>query len=111
MAAYAPGDIVTVQWCLDHNGDHGGVFSYGICQEQDIVDKLLDPSHVPTEAEKAAAEFCFEAGLLPCTDVQGQTCEYSPDCSEGLFVHYLLVLLEGFLRLVPPFGNLCAFLY
>jgi hypothetical protein len=86
VATYAPGDIVTVKWCLDHNGDHGGMFGYRICQDQDIVDKLLDPSHIPSEDEKAAAESCFEDGLLPCTDVEGQICEYSPDCSEGLYI-------------------------
>jgi len=83
VATYKPGDIVSVQWCVDNNGDHGGMFTYRICQNQGLVNKLLDPNYLPTEAEKQAAEDCFEAGTLPCTDVSGQTCEYSPDCTQG----------------------------
>ncbi|CAG8933571.1 unnamed protein product [Penicillium salamii] len=59
------------------------MFSFRICQQQDIVDKFLDPDYLPTNAEKQEAEDCFEAGLLPCTDVDGQVCDYSPDCPEG----------------------------
>lgn len=72
-----------MEWCVDHNGDHGGMFSYRICQNQTLVDKFLTPGYLPTEAEKQAAEDCFEAGTLSCTDVSGQDCGYSPDCSEG----------------------------
>ena len=75
--------MVDVQWCLDANGDHGGMFSYRICQNQAIVDKLLTPGYLPTEAEKQAAEDCFEAGELKCTDVPGQTCGYNSDCQQG----------------------------
>lgn len=81
VATYSPGQTIDVQWCVDHNGDHGGMFSYRLCQDQRIVDLLLDASRIPTEAEKQEAEDCFEAGLLPCTDVSGQACGYSPDCS------------------------------
>lgn len=35
---------------------------------------------MPSEAEKQAAQDCFTAGILPCTDVDGQACDYSPDC-------------------------------
>ncbi|KAL2104792.1 hypothetical protein VUR80DRAFT_9633 [Thermomyces stellatus] len=83
VATYAPGEVVEVEWCVDHNGDHGGMFSYRICQDQDIVDKFLDPNYEPTEEEKQAAEDCFQEGLLSCTDVDGQECGYSPDCNEG----------------------------
>lgn len=83
VATYKPGDVVEVQWCLDHNGDHGGMFSYRICQDQNLVNKFLDPNYLPTDAEKQAAEYCFEAGTLPCTDVGGQICDYSPDCTSG----------------------------
>ncbi|OTA54677.1 carbohydrate-binding module family 20 protein [Hypoxylon sp. EC38] len=83
VATYSPGQTVEVQWCVDHNGDHGGMFTYRICQDQSIVDKFLDPSYLPTDEEKQAAEDCFEAGLLPCTDVDGQTCGYNPDCTQG----------------------------
>ncbi|KAI0379111.1 carbohydrate-binding module family 20 protein [Hypomontagnella monticulosa] len=83
VATYSPGQVVTVEWCVDHNGDHGGMFAYRICEDQELVNKFLDPNYLPTEAEKQAAEDCFEAGILPCTDVSGQTCGYNPDCTEG----------------------------
>lgn len=68
---------------VDNNGDHGGMFTYRICQDQTLVDKFLTPGYLPTEAEKQAAEDCFTAGTLPCTDVNGQSCDYNPDCSPG----------------------------
>jgi len=68
---------------VDHNGDHGGMFSYRICQDQTLVDKFLTPGYLPTDAEKQAAENCFIAGTLDCTDVSGQTCGYSADCTQG----------------------------
>ncbi|KAK6510313.1 hypothetical protein TWF481_005029 [Arthrobotrys musiformis] len=83
VATYKAGDVIDVQWCVDNNGDHGGMFSYRICQDQALVDKFLDPNYLPTEAEKQAAEDCFEAGILPCTDVSGQSCGYNADCQSG----------------------------
>ncbi|KAH7359781.1 starch binding domain-containing protein [Pyrenochaeta sp. MPI-SDFR-AT-0127] len=83
VITYAGGSTVDVQWCVDNNGDHGGMFSYRICQDQALVDKFLTPGYLPTEAEKQAAEDCFEAGLLKCTDVAGQTCGFNPDCTSG----------------------------
>ncbi|KFY53439.1 hypothetical protein V496_07594 [Pseudogymnoascus sp. VKM F-4515 (FW-2607)] len=83
VVTYTAGDVVEVQWCVDHNGDHGGMFSYRICEDQDLVDKLLTPGYLPTNAEKQAAEDCFQAGTLDCTEVDGQTCGYNPDCSAG----------------------------
>ncbi|KAI6297185.1 hypothetical protein MCOR29_011185 [Pyricularia oryzae] len=83
VVTYKGGDVVDVQWCVDNNGDHGGMFTYRICQDQALVDKLLTPGYLPSEAEKQAAENCFRAGTLPCTDVNGQSCGYSPDCSPG----------------------------
>lgn len=83
VVTYKGGDVVDVQWCVDNNGDHGGMFTYRICQDQALVDKLLTPGYLPSEAEKQAAEDCFRAGTLPCTDVSGQSCGYSPDCSPG----------------------------
>ncbi|KAF1930170.1 carbohydrate-binding module family 20 protein [Didymella exigua CBS 183.55] len=80
---YKGGDVVDVQWCLDNNGDHGGMFSYRICQDQALVDKLITPGYLPTDAEKQAAENCFEKGTLPCTDVSGQSCGYNADCQQG----------------------------
>ncbi|KFY79000.1 hypothetical protein V499_01950 [Pseudogymnoascus sp. VKM F-103] len=83
VVTYNAGDIVEVQWCVDNNGDHGGMFSYRICEDQALVDKLLTPGYLPTNAEKQAAEDCFQAGTLDCTDVSGQSCGYNPDCSPG----------------------------
>jgi|TARA_R110002003_G_scaffold822_2_gene21638 hypothetical protein len=59
------------------------MFTYRICQDQALVDKLLTPGYLPTDAEKQSAEDCFEAGTLKCTDVSGQTCDYNADCQEG----------------------------
>ncbi|RAL16627.1 uncharacterized protein BO97DRAFT_383305 [Aspergillus homomorphus CBS 101889] len=83
VATYAAGDTIDVQWCVDHNGDHGGMFTYGICTNQTLVDLFLDPNYLPTNDEKQAAEDCFLAGELKCTDVTGQTCGYNPDCPAG----------------------------
>ncbi|KAF3920397.1 Glucoamylase [Dactylellina cionopaga] len=83
VVTYTAGDVIDVQWCVDNNGDHGGMFSYRICQDQDLVNKFLDPNYLPTDAEKQAAEDCFDAGILSCTNVSGQTCDYSPDCQAG----------------------------
>jgi len=65
VVTYTGGQTVDVQWCVDNNGDHGGMFSYRI------------------DAEKQAAEDCFQRGTLKCTDVSGQACDYSPDCTSG----------------------------
>ncbi|KAH7084381.1 starch binding domain-containing protein [Paraphoma chrysanthemicola] len=83
VITYNAGDTVDVQWCVDNNGDHGGMFAYRICQNQALVDKLLTPGYLPTDAEKQAAEDCFEAGTLKCTDVNGQSCGFNPDCQQG----------------------------
>lgn len=83
VVTYTAGSTVSVEWCVDHNGDHGGMFAYRICQDQAIVDKLRAPGYVPTVEEKQAAEDCFEAGTLSCTDVAGQSCAYSGDCTPG----------------------------
>ncbi|KAI0199340.1 hypothetical protein F4808DRAFT_215002 [Astrocystis sublimbata] len=79
---FAPGDIVDVVWCVDNNGDHGGMFTYRLCNDQSIVDKFLDPDNEPTEEDKQAAEECFQEGILDCNDVDGQTCDYSADCGD-----------------------------
>ncbi|KAJ3299026.1 hypothetical protein HK104_010041 [Borealophlyctis nickersoniae] len=83
LVTYTAGQEVTVQWCVDNNGDHGGMFSYRICQDQAIVNKLLTPGYMPTEAEKQAAEDCFQRGTLKCTEVNGQSCDFNADCQPG----------------------------
>lgn len=57
------------------------MFTYGICQNQTLVDLFLTPGYLPTTEEKQAAEDCFLDGELKCTDVSGQTCGYNPDCT------------------------------
>ncbi|OGE49561.1 hypothetical protein PENARI_c020G01612 [Penicillium arizonense] len=81
VATYTANDIVEVQWCVDNNGDHGGMFTYGVCQNQTLVDLFLTPGYLPTTEEKQAAEDCFLDGELKCTDVDGQSCGYNPDCT------------------------------
>jgi hypothetical protein len=83
VVTYTSGQTVDVQWCVDANGDHGGAFSFRLCQNQTLVDKFLTAGYIPTDAEKQAAEDCFTAGTLPCTDVTGQDCEYPADCTSG----------------------------
>ncbi|KAK4224383.1 hypothetical protein QBC38DRAFT_514958 [Podospora fimiseda] len=80
---FQPGQVIDVEWCVDHNGDHGGMFTYRLCQNQTLVDKFLTPGYIPTSDEKQQAEDCFEAGTLKCTDVSGQNCGFNPDCSPG----------------------------
>jgi len=83
IQTFRQGEVIDVQWCVDNNGDHGGMFSYRICQDQALVDKFLDPNYLPTVEEKQAAEDCFQRGILACTDVDGQTCNYNADCQPG----------------------------
>jgi hypothetical protein len=83
VQTYKAGQTYSVQWCVDHNGDHGGMFSYRLCQDQNLVNKFLDPNYLPTVEEKQQAEDCFQKGILPCTDVSGQVCDYSQDCQPG----------------------------
>ncbi|KAL2824276.1 hypothetical protein BDW59DRAFT_180352 [Aspergillus cavernicola] len=83
VVTYTAGDVATVEWCVDNNGDHGGMFTYGICQNQTLVDLFLTEGYLPTDDEKQAAEDCFLEGQLTCGEVDGQECIYSPDCSEG----------------------------
>ena len=59
------------------------MFSYRICQDQNLVNKFLTAGYLPTVEEKQQAEECFQKGLLACGDVDGQNCPYSADCSPG----------------------------
>ncbi|KAF2742820.1 carbohydrate-binding module family 20 protein [Sporormia fimetaria CBS 119925] len=83
VATYKAGDVINVQWCVDNNGDHGGMFTYRLCPNTTLVQEFLNPSSLPTEPEKQALEDCFEANILPCTSVSGQPCAYNPDCKPG----------------------------
>ncbi|KAI1140754.1 hypothetical protein F5Y05DRAFT_410605 [Hypoxylon sp. FL0543] len=46
-AAYATGQTVEAQWCVDRNGDHGVMFAYRVYRDQALVDKFLDPGGYP----------------------------------------------------------------
>mmetsp|Transcript_7717 Transcript_7717/g.13019 ORF Transcript_7717/g.13019 Transcript_7717/m.13019 type:complete len:262 (+) Transcript_7717:27-812(+) len=80
VASYNAGDIIDVEWCVSDIADHGGMYSYRICQDDSIVAKFIDPSHTPDQAEMTALEDCFQAGILKCSDVPGQECAVHPDC-------------------------------
>lgn len=67
---------------MDNNGDHGGAFSYRLCQDDDLVAKFLKSGSAPSEDVKQQLEDCFEKGILSCSDVDGNHCETSGDCSE-----------------------------
>ncbi|KAF4122743.1 lytic starch monooxygenase [Geosmithia morbida] len=81
VQTYKSGDTIDVQWCVDNNGDHGGAFSYRICQDQDLVNKFLDATTIPSLDVKQQLEDCFEKGILPCSDVDGNACDPSGDCA------------------------------
>lgn len=80
QATYNAGDIITVEWCVSNQADHGGLYSYRLCTDDDIVAKFIDPSHTPNATEMAALETCFQEGQLNCDDVPGQDCPEHPDC-------------------------------
>ena len=80
VAIYNSGDIVDVEWCVSDAADHGGVYSYRLCQNDALVAKFLDPQHTPTESEMNLLEECFQDGVLKCSDVPGQECTIHPDC-------------------------------
>ena len=80
VATYNAGDVVTLEWCVSNIADHGGLYSYRICTDDDLVAKFIDPSHTPNATEMADLETCFQAGQLKCTDVPGQDCPVHPDC-------------------------------
>ena len=79
-ATYTAGDVIEVEWCVSDIADHGGLYSYRICQDDAIVAPFIDPSHTPDDNEMAQLEECFQAGQLKCGDVPGQDCPVHPDC-------------------------------
>jgi len=80
QATYKAGDVIDVEWCVSNIADHGGLYSYRICQDDALVAKFTDPDHTPTIAEMTAMEACFQKGQLKCSDVPGQACPVHPDC-------------------------------
>ena len=77
MATYAQGQTIDVTWCV--NADHGGVYSYRLCDDPDIVKKFYEATPL-TKAEQLAAEQCFQEGILRCDDVDGNDCGLEPRC-------------------------------
>mmetsp|Transcript_2740 Transcript_2740/g.8080 ORF Transcript_2740/g.8080 Transcript_2740/m.8080 type:complete len:488 (-) Transcript_2740:145-1608(-) len=91
---YAPGQVIDVAWCVA--ADHGGVPMFRLCNDQSLVDKLLDANRAPTVAELEALETCFQEGLLRCDAVPDNTCPRVPlcqlnpsweACAEGKYNH------------------------
>jgi len=80
QATYKAGDIVDIEWCVSNNADHGGLYSYRICTDDDLVAKFIDPNYTPNDDEMSSLEKCFQEGILKCTDVPGQDCPVHPDC-------------------------------
>ena len=50
---YAPGQVIDVAWCVA--ADHGGVPMFRLCNDQSLVDKLLDANREPRRACRDAA--------------------------------------------------------
>ena len=80
QATYKAGDIVDMEWCVSNMADHGGIYSYRMCSDDSIVSKFIDAAYTPNSEDHAALEDCFQAGILKCSDVPGQSCEVHPDC-------------------------------
>merc|ERR1719326_1450404 len=51
QAVYNAGDIIDVEWCVSNIADHGGLYSYRICQDDALVARFIDPAVTPTQAE------------------------------------------------------------
>jgi lytic starch monooxygenase len=81
QATYNAGDVITVEWCVSDIADHGGVYSYRLCQDDELVAKFIDADYTPNATDMAALETCFQDGILSCSDVEGQDCSSPhPDC-------------------------------
>ncbi|KAK6697633.1 Lytic polysaccharide monooxygenase 13A [Fusarium graminearum] len=83
IATYKPGQVVDVQWCVDNNGDHGGMYAYRICQDQDIVDKFLDPNYVPNPRSKLLKIASKKVSFPPCHRNDWFTCRSFQGDSDG----------------------------
>lgn len=80
QATYQAGDVITVEWCVSNIADHGGIYSYRLCTDDDVVAKFTDPAYTPNATDHTELEDCFQRGLLKCGDVPGQDCPVHPDC-------------------------------
>ena len=48
QATYQAGDVITVEWCVSNIADHGGLYSYRLCTDDDVVAKFIDPVKLTT---------------------------------------------------------------
>merc|ERR1711957_366246 len=83
QAQYTSGDTIDVSWCVSNLADHGGLYSYRLCTDDDLVAKFTNETHTPNKQEMDQLETCFQKGILKCTDVPGQDCPVHPDCQDG----------------------------
>lgn len=56
---------VVLQWCVSDIADHGGVYSYRLCQEDSIVARFIDPAVTPDQSDMTALEDCFQVTSPP----------------------------------------------
>eukprot|EP00128_Syssomonas_multiformis_P009238 Colp12_sorted_trinity150504_noHs@29261 len=83
VQTFKAGEVIDVEWCVDTEADHGGLYSYRICTDDRIVARFIDSSYTPNETDWHEMEACFQRGILSCTDVPGQNCPVNPDCQPG----------------------------
>ncbi|KAJ8599216.1 hypothetical protein CTAYLR_006390 [Chrysophaeum taylorii] len=77
VGTYKAGEAFEVSWCA--NADHGGVYSYRLCNDPSIIAKLLADEPMSSE-EQEEAEECFQRTVLRCDDADGNDCSIQPDC-------------------------------
>jgi len=77
---FEAGSIVNVSWCV--NADHGGIYSWRLCDDPDVVRKFW-ADEVPSAADQLEAEACFQRGILRCDDVEDNSCGLEPRCDES----------------------------
>jgi len=53
---------------------------FRLCDDQSLVDLLLDPTRTPTNAQYEALEECFQRGNIRCDSVDGNDCGMVEDC-------------------------------
>jgi len=82
-ATYTAGDVIDVEWCVTSSADHGGSYSYRLCQDESITAKFINPDYTPNGQDHAELEDCFQRGILSCNDVPGQNCRVHPSCQAG----------------------------
>ena len=65
---------------MSNIADHGGLYSYRLCQDDELVAKFINTQYTPTSSDMSAMEKCFQNGVLRCGGVPGQLCPVHPDC-------------------------------